>query len=588
MAGSLGREGVVKTAVSDIPRDLSVGLSKYAALVSALLSTYRSTLAASAAAYFSSVAPGDSPTADWGWAAVLLDWPHWRPHRIERRLSIPDDKELERVSADCRAAAEAIDARSRRWLPLAKPSDDHKGVLLKAAELLDAVRLSEPNHPNVMSVLGPAAKEVDQCLNRLPDTWAPVRLADLVRRFVKAAAEADHGLPTAHGPWDPAFTAMRGSALAANAADNPWWAAWLGGAGSDWFHDLASLAQTSRDASAWLDTISQTVGVRCYPSVNSETGGLSWPSNVPVLQPGLTIRWEVPPGVVVHVDRFATTAAAARFHLLVGSERCSPLGTAILAWRAASDADLAGVRAALGSGVEDALQTDGPPGAHLVLAVLDELAREEPRPAVDVTITAIRRWAKSGGWSVIPEGAPSLDQELTVRPVFKRETATGGVVRLKSYGLRSENGVIRNGEVVVSAGPPPHGLTELEAQAAAAPGATGEALRAALRGLRQAGLEGYLEFAVVDLYRLFWDQVYPAWTAENPSESQVFADNLLSMVREAFDLHPFYPHNYRDQPPESVLVPPGTRMTTGRVVRVLRPGLTANGALRLPARVEAE
>ena len=50
----------------------------------------------------------------------------------------------------------------------------------------------------------------------------------------------------------------------------------------------------------------------------------------------------------------------------------------------------------------------------------------------------------------------------------------------------------------------------------------------------------------------------------------------------------FAPLNYRDHPAGPVQVPAGTRMTTGRVVRVLRPGLVAGEVLRLPARVEAE
>jgi hypothetical protein len=62
------------------------------------------------------------------------------------------------------------------------------------------------------------------------------------------------------------------------------------------------------------------------------------------------------------------------------------------------------------------------------------------------------------------------------------------------------------------------------------------------------------------------------------------------MLRENFGLSTFEPKTDRDYPAEWVTYAPGTRLTTGRVTRILRPGLyhPVEGILRLPAYVEAE
>src|SRR5207249_4140575 len=110
----------------------------------------------------------------------------------------------------------------------------------------------------------------------------------------------------------------------------------------------------------------------------------------------------------------------------------------------------------------------------------------------------------------------------------------------------------------------------------------------AFRALRPAGAGGYLELAAVDLFTRFWDHVQPVWANTDPASAETFAEGLRVMLREAFGLEAFAPLNYRDHPSGWVNVPPGTRMTSGRVTRVLRPGLASGGVLRVPARVEAE
>lgn len=163
-------------------------------------------------------------------------------------------------------------------------------------------------------------------------------------------------------------------------------------------------------------------------------------------------------------------------------------------------------------------------------------------------------------------------------------------MRVRAFGLRAFDGrVVRPAEVVVSAGPPPTGFNELESLAVGCPEPGGAALRGALAALRPAGVGGYLEQASVDLYVCYWDTAHADWATADLAGASAFAAGCREMLAAAFGLVALHPANYRDHPAGWVSVPAGTRISSGRVTRTLRPGLlTAAGTLRLPARVEAE
>lgn len=570
-------------------KELSAQLVRYGQQLGSLLAKIRPAEAANAREFFSSLSRGDGAAdAVWGWVNVLLHWPLWRPAALERRLTLPPAESLERVANACRSAAENAESEGRRWLQFAKPGRSSKDVLIEAADLLDAVRNPDPVLQELAAELVPAGQAVDRLIDAVPRDWIPARLATLVAHLKKARSEVSAPLPLALGPWTPALASLqvRGEVDAQAAAR---WAGWLRLAGSDWFHDLAALAQSSREAADWLEAICAGANVQCFPAISSPSGALSWPAGVTLFQPGLTIRPGTPPGVIKEVERFSASPEAARFTMFSGDDAASPLAAALAAWQQASDAKIPLVCTALANVIQGCMRSPAPPIDVNVLAVLDELVRVEPQtPGLEPMLEAVRAWAATGGWSIIPEGPPVPGEGLAVKTVFKRDVPTGEVVRLKSFGLRGADGVVRGGEVVVSAGPPPHGLTDLEAAADGAPGAAGEELREAFRGLRTAGANGYLEFAAIDLYTLFWDRLRTAWAEGDAATAETFASDLTVMMRETFNLHAFNPANYRDHPPDWVQLLPGTRMTTGRVIRVLRPGLTSNGELRLPARVAAE
>jgi hypothetical protein len=152
-------------------------------------------------------------------------------------------------------------------------------------------------------------------------------------------------------------------------------------------------------------------------------------------------------------------------------------------------------------------------------------------------------------------------------------------VRLKALGLSRDGTVTRPAVVVVSAGPAPVGLAELEEAVRDLPAA--EAVRASLREWRAASLDGRLEAAAVGLYVEYWDRLREGLPAE-------VGDRLAAVLADEFGLTPFHPANFRDHP-DGWVQAAGGRLATGRVREVLRPGLTDRaGGLWVPARVTVE
>lgn len=480
----------------------------------------------------------------WAWGRLLTHWPRWRPHRVERLLTVPPADTLLQLADRCRAA---------------RPGEAD-AVLVEAATLLaDLATAPAAVSDHVERAVGLGAA-VDARLAALPANWLPAAL-------VRAAPD---------WPDDP---------------PGPAWQAWLRtSSGADWF-DVLARAEDG-EARAVRDEFLRAVGVGCVPDPTAD-----WSPGDGPIPPG--VRFAVGPvGRVTAVGRYSLVPESARFTVGLGPPD-GPAGPAAAVWAevAALPAD-APLRAAARAWVADILAgrpaDDPDPLAGLLVALGDTDPSAVASP--DAVLAAVRSWAAANGWAVLPAdwsyagggAAPAAGEGLAVRAVFRRDTPAGQAVRVKRFGLVAAGRVVTPGEVVVSAGPPPHGLTDLEALAAAAPGPAAAELGAAFQGLRPAGAGGYLELAALDLYTRFWDGVRPAWEAADPAGADRFGRGLGVLMAEGFGLAGFAPANFRDHPDGWVLVPPGTRMTTGRVTRVLRPGLTAAGELRVPARVEAE
>lgn len=246
---------------------------------------------------------------------------------------------------------------------------------------------------------------------------------------------------------------------------------------------------------------------------------------------------------------------------------------------------------------------DSSPVPHLLGALASLLAldaaieSDSARAHLDDLLAHLRAVAAGQGVTIHPAGWSCRNRSIPVEPsdavrvkaVFRRDVPAGTVVRIKLFGASNPDGVLQVGDVLASAGPPPHGLTDLESLGARAPAPLAAILAEGFANLRPAGAGGYLETAILDLYARFWDQVYPAWIESDAQSAKAFGDGIAAMMAESFGIESFSPQAYRDCPDGWILCPPGTRMATGRIARILRPGLrTADGQLRLPARAEAE
>lgn len=417
------------------------------------------------------------------------------------------------------------------------------------------------------------------------------------------------------GRWQDLLRADRSGAEAAfwaseqpntRAPTSPEWSAWLETPdGATWFQDLAHAATGPRPDAArrLLAFLTSTHGIPCYPSVDDRTGMLRWPADVPVCQPGASFRFGGQPALdILAVGRFATTAAAAEFVVDVGDDPRQAAAGEV--WNALRQLPLITTEAA--RGLEAVLRGGTTLPADGVLVALDSLTRAEQHARdpgmdrsvlehLDAALRAIRALATVSGLTVLPEqwvfagGGPWLGDGaggVTAKPVFRSSELVSHVFRVKVFGLRREQDILREGEVVVSAGPAPVRLPELEAAAETAPGAL---LRSALAELRAAGLGGYLEPAMVGVFTTFWDRVYHDWAGHDAAAAARFDELLRSSLQETFGLETFAPANYRDHPEGWVQAPPGTRMTTGQVTHLLRPGLLdTTRSLRVPARAEVD
>jgi hypothetical protein len=196
-------------------------------------------------------------------------------------------------------------------------------------------------------------------------------------------------------------------------------------------------------------------------------------------------------------------------------------------------------------------------------------------------VDAVCRWAQACGLEVISPDGPGA----TVRSVFAAAPA-GTRLGAGRVGFRCGDEVFREAVAEVSLGPLPPGLAELEQAAVGLP--AGE-LRERVGGLRAAAEGHYLREAVLRLYTDFWGEAGGTARQLNPTATAAVGERLTAILAEAFALHPFHPANVHDLPSGWITVAAGSRVMTGVVTRVLRPGLQDDhGQLRIPAVVEVE
>ncbi len=351
-----------------------------------------------------------------------------------------------------------------------------------------------------------------------------------------------------------------------------------------WFADAAVLAFVEHDLPTWAGVVERfpLAGERRVylavagqaddtaqrddgaPVVGSIDSTVNWPTATSRIadQPFDTIVDVRPDGGVTLSDS-PVSAAFAAFHELFDATRDEHTWWAGGRWRRA----------------RQLCRTLDPAAvAWLAAQWIDECS------PTDTQAELVCRWAAACGLTVTRADSPDTPG-VTVRHVFA--SAPAGAVVGHQIGFSSADEVFRPAVVDVSAGPLPVGFTDLERAGEALP--KGNELRKRVAGLRGAAEGDYLREAVLGLYSDFWGDAGSVARDADPDATAEVGDRLNALLADAYALRPFFPTTVHDLPSGWVTVAAGSRVMTGVVTRVLRPGLQDDhGHLRIPAVVEVE
>jgi hypothetical protein len=405
---------------------------------------------------------------------------------------------------------------------------------------------------------------------------------------------------------------------------------WLATTGGDWFDRLARAAHEGGEAGgsarAWLAALLAEEWCRPYPSVDPASGALEWPADTPRPQ---EIGWEFDPsspGSVLSVERFAPVPVGARFVLSQGPRHADAALDAAVRLQEEVAALETGRDLLLGPAGRLLRQTreqllTGQPGAApdgLLAEVLDTLAqaaqpvgtgaepapgaRAVPREAVrrtDRVLSELRCWGQAVGLEILPRSwsfaRPPRREQLAPEEfagaslIFRPNDTKGSVFRVRNFGIARGGSVMRGCIVSVSVGPAPAGFAELEGLVREASHPTETALQQRLRGWREAALNGTLDVVAVQLYVDFWGSLGDPLRQQVPERAARIAEGLAIVLGKGLGLRTFNPARYQDYAPGWLELASDRGVVSGRVRRVLRPGLQDDeGRLRVPAVVEVE
>jgi len=340
---------------------------------------------------------------------------------------------------------------------------------------------------------------------------------------------------------------------------------------------------------AWYRPILRWSGLSLLPEATA--AGFRWPEDVSLAQPGVTGQFDAQPlGTILSVERAALHPHEAEFTISLGP---TPSAASIAGdlWKLPAKQP----RLEAAARLVDRIWRKRTPTPQHVLDACDAI-HASGSPESSAAITVLCDLAKHFDMKLLPMDQTTTfdkDAEETtgVRgvPVFRLNDPIGTVFRIRSYGLMAGGIVVRQAEVSVSVGVPPPYLTEMEKLLTRCPTDVAAPLKESFVGLRRAALDQYLEQAMIDLFQQFWNDVQPTWHACDVEGAAGFDGCLQRSLEQQFGLHCFEPRSVLEHPDGWAILPPGSRINSGRVRRILTPGLLdAAGGLRLPALVEAD
>jgi hypothetical protein len=238
------------------------------------------------------------------------------------------------------------------------------------------------------------------------------------------------------------------------------------------------------------------------------------------------------------------------------------------------------------------------------LALLIKRGKLDSSPQLDVVrqrvLDLTRELARCVGLVITPKARRfdvpvfveqfDLD-ECDIHYCWSLDEQPKGLVQLSKFGVRSDHlSRPRNGLARVYVGPCPDGMVELlDAVDILSNDEFAEDLERLIHAWPEAAFKGVLDVVAVQFYVDFWDKTYDRWHERYPEHAASFVNRLFYFLQHGFGLFPFNPVTYQDYPDGWLQRVAGRPMVSGRVRRVIRPGLHDDqNHLRVPALVEVE
>lgn len=346
--------------------------------------------------------------------------------------------------------------------------------------------------------------------------------------------------------------------------------------GEAWFHGLTSrAAKCPGPEREWWQVLRARQWCSCYPDLDSAFKPF-WPTGLPQEWPTFrSTPSDDPIGAWVKVRRYAAVEGNARIVVSDGRPTSGSPAAQFgeLVQTAPSDDTWRGGLWSAARTLTHATDADRPTIVDLALQLLERSAGRYDE--------AVLNWVRSFGIEVVPPGGGE-------RTTYRFDpSAPGTVLSLSAIGFRDHDTVLHEGIVVKSLGPKPEALIQLEASANGLP--ADHPLRVGVEGLTAAAAQHYLLEAAVKLFTDYWDEAGRMLRSQRPSTADELSVRLEHYLADSLGLVSFRPTTLRSYADGWTKALPGSRLMTGRVLRLVRPGLQdQRGNLIVQAIAEVE
>lgn len=245
-----------------------------------------------------------------------------------------------------------------------------------------------------------------------------------------------------------------------------------------------------------------------------------------------------------------------------------------------------------------------PQKAFSSLAIDDsDTSNPETMDPRDRLLETIRAWSNLSEMAIVPERwsfssqatADVLPSDMLTDPQFDGQASRGRLV-LTQFGLFRRAPTLSAESIAeckahLSAGSAPSQYDDFRRRvlAVAARISDVKPLSDSLATWPKFAIEGNLEYAAQQLYVEFWKLLGGAFAAANAAEFLELRERLDAFLETDFGLLVFYPRSCHDHPERWLTIVSSQRIVTGRVTRIVRPGMTdRRNAIRFPAIVEVD